>query len=135
LLVLCQAAIERLLPREQSALTVEEGYAVAYAMVAIGQPSVDHYMSSLLSGDVTVAMLRGRRAAELADASRSVASRTMVECPTLAHLAALVCPADRASVCPTEGFDEARRPFSVLEACVAQLPPPTPPALLRLGGY
>jgi len=127
----CSTAIQRLLPLEPSSLTTEEGFAIGYAIVAIGGRFSGEHPLSHASDEGAIAMLRGMHAAALSDIRRSSGTASDLKCSTFDHLAALVCSADRLSACA----DKAARSFQPLVACAAQLPPPTPAELFRLGGY
>jgi len=132
----CDFALDRLLPREPSALTAPQGFALAYALTAVDSSLIDERLSLTTKDDVAVAMLRGIRAARLSNANRShtIEDRTL-SCDRLEQLAALVCPAVRPRICGTEAAIRSLIPLEILDPCLAQLAIETPPELVSLGGY
>ncbi len=124
----CGRAIYSLLPPEPTAITVEQGYAAGYALVAMRERFTDDLPWSEVNDEIAVAMLRGMRAAEQSDSTRKSTATRCLSCPTFQRLAALVCPAEPVPRCSLDGSR-----LDVLTACHA-LPAATP-ELVRFGGY
>jgi hypothetical protein len=68
----------------RTALSVEQGFAFAYAMVAIGESP--EYLLPQASDEIALALLRGMRAARLRDESRRRAMPSRLDCATLDRL-------------------------------------------------